>query len=68
MPGGGGGASPFAAAVLDAAGFDITCEFPEVVTRAITLSTTSKKWVYAFVESGAIQCGLSRRAKKYESC
>lgn len=39
---------------LDAAGFDITCEFPEVVTRAITLSTTSKKWVYAFVESGAL--------------
>jgi hypothetical protein len=39
---------------LDAAGFDITCEYPEVVTRAITLSTTSKKWVYAFVESGAM--------------
>ena len=39
---------------LDAAGFDITCEFPEVVTRAITLSTTSKKWVYAFVESGVL--------------
>ena len=39
---------------LDAAGFDITCEYPEVVTRAITLSTTSKKWVYAFVESGAL--------------
>jgi hypothetical protein len=39
---------------LDAAGFDITCEFPEVVTRAITLGTTSKKWVYAFVESGAL--------------
>jgi hypothetical protein len=38
---------------LDAAGFDITCEAPEVVTRAITLSTGSKKWVYAFVESGA---------------
>src|SRR4029079_1031261 len=39
---------------LDAAGFDITCEYPEVVTRAVTLSTTSKKWVYAFVESGAL--------------
>jgi len=39
---------------LDAAGFDITCEFPEVVTRAITLTTTSKKWVYAFVETGAL--------------
>jgi hypothetical protein len=39
---------------LDAAGFDITCEFPEVVTRTITLSTTSRKWVYAFVESGAL--------------
>jgi hypothetical protein len=39
---------------LDAAGFDITCEYPEVVTRAITLSTTSKKWVYAFVETGAL--------------
>jgi hypothetical protein len=40
--------------LLDAAGFDITCEYPEVVTRAITLSTTSKKWVYAFVQSGAL--------------
>jgi hypothetical protein len=39
---------------LDAAGFDITIEYPEMVTRAITLSTTSKKWVYAFVESGAM--------------
>jgi hypothetical protein len=39
---------------LDASGFDITCEFPEMVTRAITLSTTSRKWVYAFVESGAL--------------
>jgi hypothetical protein len=39
---------------LDAAGFDITCEYPEVVTRAITLSTTSKKWVYAFAQSGAL--------------
>ena len=39
---------------LDAAGFEVTCEFPEVITRAVTLSTTSKKWVYAFVDSGAI--------------
>lgn len=39
---------------LDAAGFDVTCEFPEVITRAVTLSTTSKKWVYAFVDSGAM--------------
>ncbi|HEX3149876.1 MAG TPA: hypothetical protein VHR66_17500 [Gemmataceae bacterium] len=39
---------------LDAAGFDITCEWPEIVTRAITLSTGSKKWVYAFVDSGAL--------------
>ena len=39
---------------LDAAGFDVTCEYPEVITRAITLSTTSKKWVYAFVESNAL--------------
>jgi hypothetical protein len=39
---------------LDVAGFEITCEYPEVVTRAITLSTPSKKWVYAFVESGAL--------------
>jgi hypothetical protein len=39
---------------LDAAGFEVTCEYPEVITRAITLSTTSKKWVYAFVESGAM--------------
>jgi hypothetical protein len=39
---------------LDAAGFDITVEYPEMVTRAITLNTTSKKWVYAFVESGAM--------------
>jgi hypothetical protein len=39
---------------LDAAGFDIECEFPEVITRAVTLSTTSKKWVYAFVDSGAM--------------
>jgi hypothetical protein len=39
---------------LDTTGFDITCEFPEMVTRAITLSTTSRKWVYAFVESGAL--------------
>ena len=47
---------------LDAAGFDITCEFPEVVTRAITLSTTSKKWVYAFVESGALWLKPRERA------
>ena len=40
---------------LDAAGFDITCEFPEVVNARITLGTTSKKWVYAFVEErGAV--------------
>ena len=39
---------------IDAAGFDITCEYPEVVTRAITLTTNSKKWVYAFAESGAL--------------
>lgn len=39
---------------LDAAGFEVTCEYPEVITRAVTLSTTSKKWVYAFVESGAL--------------
>ena len=39
---------------LDTAGFDITCEFPEVVTRAITLGTTSRKGVYAFVETGAM--------------
>ncbi|MSR55280.1 MAG: zinc ribbon domain-containing protein [Gemmataceae bacterium] len=38
---------------LDAAGFEVTCEYPEMITRAVTLSTTSKKWVYAFVESGA---------------
>lgn len=38
---------------LDAAGFEVTCEYPETITRAVTLSTTSKKWVYAFVESGA---------------
>ena len=39
---------------LDTTAFEITCEFPEMVTRAITLSTTSRKWVYAFVESGAL--------------
>ena len=39
---------------LDADGFDVTCEYPEMITRAITLSTRSKKWVYAFVESGAM--------------
>lgn len=39
---------------LDAVGFDVTCEYPEMLTRAITFSTNSKKWVYAFVESGAI--------------
>ena len=39
---------------LDAVGFEVTCEFGEVITRAVTLSTTSKKWVYAFVDSNAI--------------
>lgn len=40
--------------LVDVDGFEITCEYPEVVTRAITLSTRSKKWVYAFVESSAL--------------
>lgn len=39
---------------LDVVGFEVTCEYPEVITRAITLSTTSKKWVYAFVVSGSL--------------
>ena len=39
---------------LDAAGFDVTCDYPEMVTRAVTLSTRSKKWIYAFVDSGAL--------------
>jgi hypothetical protein len=39
---------------VDAAEFDVTCEWPEAVTRAVTLRTTSRKWVYAFVESGAM--------------
>jgi len=47
---------------LDAAGFDVTCEYPEVVTRAITLRTTSKKWVYAFAESGALWLKPRERA------
>src|SRR5262249_23387091 len=39
---------------LDAAGFDVTCEFGEVITPAVTLSTTWKKGVYALVDSGAL--------------
>ncbi len=39
---------------LDVVGFEVTCNYPEVVTRAITLTASSKKWVYAFVESGAL--------------
>ncbi|HVK14714.1 MAG TPA: hypothetical protein VM597_38610, partial [Gemmataceae bacterium] len=38
----------------DATEFDVTCEWPESTTRAVTLSANSKKWVYAFVESGAL--------------
>jgi hypothetical protein len=47
---------------LDAEGFDVTCEFPEVIARAVTLSTSSKKWVYAFVESGALWLKPRERA------
>lgn len=39
---------------LDVEGFDVMCEYPETITRAVTLSTPGKKWVYAFVESGAM--------------
>ena len=38
----------------DATEFDVTCEYPEVATRSFALSTASKKWVYAFIESGAM--------------
>jgi hypothetical protein len=38
----------------DATEFDVVCEWPESTTRAVTLSANSKKWVYAFVESGAL--------------
>ncbi len=34
--------------------FDLMCDWPESVARAVTLSVNSKKWVYAFVESGAM--------------
>lgn len=39
---------------LDAIGFEVTCDYPDVATRAVTLSTNSKKWIYARVESDAM--------------
>jgi hypothetical protein len=39
---------------IDVAGFEITCEYPEVVTRAVTLTANTKKWAYGFVDSGAL--------------
>lgn len=42
------------AVTADATEFDVVCEWPEVATRAVTLAVNSKKWVYAFVASGAL--------------
>lgn len=40
--------------LVDAVELEVTCEWPEAVTRSVTLRTLSRKWVYAFVESGAM--------------
>ncbi len=33
---------------------DCTCEFPERITRGVTLTTPAKKWIYATAESDAM--------------
>lgn len=46
--------SSIPAVSADVAEFNLTLDWPGKATRAVTLSVKSKKWVYAFVESGAL--------------